>query len=275
MRVSLATVAAVPGRDNEDFAAATADAAVLVDGAGLSGTSTRCRHGVAWYSRTLGATLFRRVIDDARDLRAVLAEAIAETANAHGNACDLRDPGTPSATVIVVRLMPEAVQYLVLADSVLVVSPREGDAFGVTDDREALVGRRYRGVMDQAANGTAEHEQARQDYVQAMRQHRNRPDGFWVAAADPAAAEEALTGVLPRADLHAVALLSDGASRLVDRFGLDTWDGLMATLASGGPNELLRLVRAAENSDLAGRRWPRGKTHDDATAVYLPFDRFS
>jgi hypothetical protein len=64
------------------------------------------------------------------------------------------------------------------------------------------------------------------------------------------------------------AALSDGASRLVDRFGLATWENVMKTLDARGPRELLRQVREAEDSDLDGSRWPRGKAHDDATVAY-------
>ena len=98
MRASLATLPAAADRPNEDFAGLTSTAAVLLDGAGLSGTATLCRHGVAWYSKTLGGALLSRLAsDDELDLRHVLAEAIDQTANAHRDTCDLDDPGTPSA----------------------------------------------------------------------------------------------------------------------------------------------------------------------------------
>jgi hypothetical protein len=69
--------------------------------------------------------------------------------------------------------------------------------------------------------------------------------------------------------LHRAVLLSDGASRLVDPFGLATWEELLALLDEGGPEELLRQVRTAEATDPEGRRWPRTKCSDDATAVYV------
>ncbi|MFE9204091.1 hypothetical protein [Micromonospora sp. NPDC007230] len=68
--------------------------------------------------------------------------------------------------------------------------------------------------------------------------------------------------------MTAAALLSDGASRLADRFDLTDWAGLLEILHDHGPAELIHRVRAAEDSDPHGTRWPRGKTHDDATAAY-------
>ncbi|MFD0854554.1 integrase, partial [Actinomadura adrarensis] len=71
-------------------------------------------------------------------------------------------------------------------------------------------------------------------------------------------------------ELRALALLSDGASRLADRFGLLTWSGLLDVLRGDGPDALIARTRAAERDDPDGRRWPRGKTHDDATAAFWP-----
>jgi hypothetical protein len=96
--------------------------------------------------------------------------------------------------------------------------------------------------------------------------------GYWVAAADPQAASQALTGSLPSKTLHRAVMLSDGASRLVDPFGLATWEELLALLDESGPEELLRQVHAAEAVDPEGRQWPRTKRSDDATAVYLALD---
>jgi hypothetical protein len=108
--------------------------------------------------------------------------------------------------------------------------------------------------------------------TRALRRARNRPGGYWVAAADPQAASQAVTGTLPAKSLRRAVLLSDGASRLVDPFRLTTWEELLALMDENGPDELLRQVRAAEAVDLEGRQWPRTKRSDDATAIYLVLD---
>jgi hypothetical protein len=90
-----------------------------------------------------------------------------------------------------------------------------------------------------------------------------------MAAADPQAASQAVTGTLAGRSLQRAVLLSDGASRLVDLFELATWEELLALLDENGPEELLRQVRTAEAVDAEGRQWPRTKRSDNATAVYL------
>ena len=58
MRVTMTSVAAArAGRANEDFTGAIPTAAVLIDGAGIPGAESVCRHGVAWYASRLGGSL--------------------------------------------------------------------------------------------------------------------------------------------------------------------------------------------------------------------------
>jgi hypothetical protein len=89
-----------------------------------------------------------------------------------------------------------------------------------------------------------------------------------VASFDPDAAGESITGKEPLDTLTAVVLLSDGASRLVDHFELATWPEFVRLARTAGPAAIIDQVRAAERSDPTGRRWPRGKSSDDATAAY-------
>src|SRR5690606_1888813 len=84
-----------------------------------------------------------------------------------------------------------------------------------------------------------------------------------VACTDPLAAERAVTGSVPLEQVSAVALLSDGVSRLVDPFGLASWRQLLALLGRHGAWEAIRQVRVAEKADPTGRRWPRDTVHDD------------
>ena len=90
-----------------------------------------------------------------------------------------------------------------------------------------------------------------------LRARRNSAGGFWVAKDDPRAAGEAVTGQTPVGEVRAVSLLSNGASRVVDTFGLTDWAGLMGDLASAGPAEVVRRVREAEHQ--------QGLAQDDAS----------
>ncbi|MFD0348609.1 hypothetical protein ACFQ0M_26250 [Kitasatospora aburaviensis] len=65
-----------------------------------------------------------------------------------------------------------------------------------------------------------------------------------------------------------MAALTDGASRYTERFGLGSWGDALRLLAESGPGELIAQVRAVERTDADCERWPRGKAHDDASALY-------
>lgn len=98
---------------------------------------------------------------------------------------------------------------------------------------------------------------------------RNRPGGFFIAASNPAVVTESLTGAFEPGSVRRAAILTDGAARAVELFGLLGWSGLLDELSSAGPNELIERVRQIESSDPMGERWPRNKKSDDATAVLI------
>ena len=269
MSVTLASLPAVPGRENEDFAAVTPEAAVLLDGAGVAGADTGCTHGVAWFSATLGGVLLGAITARPHEpLASCLADSIRVVRSMHGDGCDLAHRASPTSTVVAVRARAETLEHLVLGDSSLLLADTTGRTTVITDRRLDDVGQRLRGSVDALPTGSPEHAAALAEYRDALTKSRNRPDGFWIAGADPQAAEHALTGTVPLESLASVSLLSDGASRLADRFQLATWHETLAVLDSSGPDELIRRVRAAEATDLHGQRWPRGKAQDDATAVH-------
>jgi hypothetical protein len=152
VRVSWATDQGSPERLNEDFVAAAPGAVVVLDGCGLPlGTDLGCVHGTAWYSRSLGTRLLARILDGLgpqagqpvappegahrparRPLVARLAGAIADVAAAHRATCDLTVPTTPAATVLALRVRGDVVDYLVLADSTILLERAGGTVEEIT-----------------------------------------------------------------------------------------------------------------------------------------------
>ncbi|MEV0385653.1 integrase [Nonomuraea sp. NPDC050643] len=242
---------------NEDFTGAVPMAAVLIDGAGIPGAESICSHGVAWYAGRLGGGLLS-LLPLARDrgLPALLAEAIERVTDDHRDTCDVADPISPSATVAMLRLSGGLLEYLVLGDSSLVLDRADGAPLVVSDPREVIISRSYEPALEAVAKGGEEYRRI----LQALRANRNQAGGFWVAKDDPGAADEAITGSRPISELTGAVLLSNGASRVVDRFGLTDWPGVMAVLASSGPDEIIHRVRQAEARDAVAA--------DDATITY-------
>jgi hypothetical protein len=103
----------------------------------------------------------------------------------------------------------------------------------------------------------------------AQQRERNQQGGYYVAAADPAAAEAASTISFSTDSVSAVAGLTDGAYRAVTTFGITNWRGLMAQLKDTGPKPLIAQVRDHEAKDPEATRWQRTKISDDASACFI------
>ena len=235
VRVAMATSPGHPGRSNEDFVAASTDVVLLVDGAGIPRTESICRHGVAWYAHTLGAALLVGLTRVETDPVGALADAIDQVAAQHRHTCDIANPSSPQATVAMVRAGADRVDYLVLADVFVVLDPIEAAPVVVTDPREVGVRDACSALLQGLPVGTPEIDRVRSGVVEALRARRNQPGGYWVAKDDPHAATEAVTGTAQLHDLNGVALLSNGASRIVDRTASPTGPPLSPSYARKDP----------------------------------------
>lgn len=259
MRTEVICEPGSPDHANEDFAAVAVPASgqggslVVLDGVTPPPTTYGCRHSVAWFTSRLGGALTElSVSPDNLALTDVLAEGISRTAKSHASTCDLSHPRTPQTTVVLARWSPRSVEYLVLSDSALLLLRPDGTVTAVLDDRLARLPRASLASAD-VTDATL----------------RNREDGFFTAAADPSVARRAVTGTLPRGEVRALAALTDGATRWVDRFRQGDWADCFWVVREEGAPELLRRVRNLERADSTRAHLGRAKQHDDATVVYV------
>ncbi|MER5831005.1 protein phosphatase 2C domain-containing protein [Streptomyces sp. NPDC002130] len=261
MRTELASEPGDADRPNEDFAGVGLPASgqggsvVVLDGVTPPRTGTGCLHSVPWFTARLGGALTELTVSlpDA-PLVDALSRAIARTSEAHAATCDLSHPRTPQATVIVARWNPDRVEYLVLSDSALLLESPDGVVTPLLDDRLALLPRSAL-ATDALVDST----------------FRNLEGGFFTAAADPSVAARAVTGTVPRGEVRALAALTDGATRWVERFEEGDWTDCFRLIRKEGPQALVDRVRTLERSDAATAFLGRSKRHDDATAVYVEF----
>jgi len=252
------TYATEPGDDqpNEDFILAGPEFVVVLDGATAPpGIPSGCIHDVRWLVRHLGGRLaLQLTLDDTADtmLAEHLADAIRWVNAQHAHTCDLDNPASPSSTVALLRSRSEDIDTLVLSDSPILLD-LPGGVRRIADERPGqLPSYKPEDVRDQ----------------------RNQTGGFWVASTEPEAAHQALQLTVPSKHLRRAAVMTDGATRLVERFNLLDWPDLLKILLNTdteGPTELIRRVRAAEDT-IDPAPGSRGKLHDDATAVLIHFD---
>jgi hypothetical protein len=103
---------------------------------------------------------------------------------------------------------------------------------------------------------------------EAQRLARNRPWGYWIAEADPDAAEHGLNRHVPATEITWAVLASDGAADLIDYAG-HHWPAI----AHADADQLTRLLAELHDweatVDPDGRALPRAKRHDDKTLVAI------
>ncbi|ARF57397.1 protein phosphatase 2C domain-containing protein [Streptomyces gilvosporeus] len=279
MRIELATEAGDPQRPNEDYASVALPASgrggvlVLLDGVTPPEGDYGCVHSVPWFTARLGGAMLELSVSH-RDmtLAEALAAAISRTAEAHRSSCDLSHVRTPQATVVAARWSGDAVEYLVLSDSVLLLEQPDGSVQPVRDSRLDTLPppvRARREAVRALPRGSAERAAAGREYARLVESLRNAEGGFFTAAADPSVAARAVTGTTPRSRVRSLTALSDGAARWVEVFHEGDWSRCAALVAEQGPQALIDRVRAAEAADPECRAHPRGKARDDAAVVFV------
>jgi hypothetical protein len=253
------STASLPGSvtvPNEDWYTASATFAVVLDGVTCV-PDDGCVHGSAWYAATLGAELTAALHSPALTLDLLLEAAIARVAETHQGTCDLSNPLTPGAQVAIVRETGPRIEYLVLGDAAVAWQAGADDVQVVCDDR---VDRLPNPPAPVLVGGVRRYPSK---YVATV---RNRPGGFYVAAADPSAARQGLTGSIAAVPGLRIMLCSDGLTRLIERFGW-SWQDLMDHGIQQGVPSLVDRVREYEQA--GAEPGTRGKGSDDATGVYL------
>ncbi|MFE7269669.1 protein phosphatase 2C domain-containing protein [Streptomyces sp. NPDC057623] len=260
MRTELVSEPGDPARPNEDFASVGLPVSgqggvlVVLDGVTPPRGETGCLHSVPWFTARLGGALTELTVSlPDVPLADALSAALTRTAEAHTQTCDLSHPRTPQATVVLARWSAETVEYLILCDSALLLESPDGTVTAYLDDRLARLPRA---------------SLATDALIDAH--IRNKEGGFFTAAADPSVAARAVTGVLPRGEVQAMAALTDGATRWVEKFREGDWGDCFTFLRKEGARALVDRVRMLERADAQERTClGRSKTHDDATVVYV------
>jgi hypothetical protein len=114
----------------------------------------------------------------------------------------------------------------------------------------------------------------RDQLLPALRARRARinSDGNWLFSPDPKAAAHARRKVVEVPRGSHLLLATDGFLTLVSDYGAYDPDGLARAVPDKGLMALGTQIRAIEAGDKDGARFPRFKTSDDCTALWLRLD---
>ncbi|MEV7011939.1 protein phosphatase 2C domain-containing protein [Streptosporangium sp. NPDC051022] len=268
MHIAFETLGGSPERPNEDWIAASPTAVIVLDGVTAPLVAEPgCHHTVTWFTQNLGGRLLM-LLNENKDMATALGDAIDQVADLHRDTCNLATPGVPAAAVAMLRTNGDVLDYLVLADTAIVVDGANGLCV-ICDTRVEQAAPEATARTREEAIGTPEHRAAVAQMSVEQLRWRNVPGGYWVAAADRKAADNAYTGKIAVSDVQRIAIFTDGASRAVDTFGEMDWKTCLDYLQEHGPRGLIRHVRQIEADDPEGKKWPRFKKSDDATVAVI------
>ncbi|MEV0891448.1 protein phosphatase 2C domain-containing protein [Promicromonospora sp. NPDC050262] len=253
------------GTNNQDRCVIGDGFAAVLDGAtSVAGDRS---HDPGWYAEQLAQAIAETVPQGG-----TLADAITESIRAVRDTHHLTPATTPTSTVALARWSDEVVETYVLGDSYVVVLQADGTETVHTDDRldEVATAERAayrRRLLD--GHGYDDGHRTHLLELQAEQARRvNQPGGYWIAGAEPEAAQHGITTIDDHAAASALVLASDGVDPLRHP-GATTWRDLYEEATMHGPELVLRRIHEAEEADSEGRQWPRSKPHDDKTLLVV------
>lgn len=283
MRV-LDRVTGAGGRIDEDRLGAAGAAAWVIDG--CTGLAADLVPGVAsdaaWYAGELSAAFADLSAEAEPD--AVMRGAIRRLAARFAAATTGRPAPAPyevpsAAAGWIRRGADGAVDYAGLGDCVVLVAGPEGGSRRLGSRQaepdwagDAWLNAAIRRLHAEGVEGPAAVWAELGGTLRDRRARMNRPDGYWIFAVDPAAADHLERDrLMPPRDAAAL-LMTDGFYRLVDHYRAYDHDGLVAAAREHGLVALYRELRAIETADADCRRFPRLKPSDDAAAMLVALD---
>lgn len=265
-----------PAKPNEDAWAAEPFAAVVFDGATPVGDPLLPGKSDAAWIAQFGARRLMAHLRNGEPPKSALQLALADAERSF-DGLRRRAPveryEIPCASMMLVRARDGGIDALWYGDcSALVQRPGQPlEILGQAFDKRTAEAREARRVLAErgvAPVGTLDRAEFL-PFFRAARNSVNLPSGTPLFAPDSGAAERAAKAriALPTGTL--ILLCSDGFLLLATDYGAYDAGALVEAARKYGLARLGGELRALEDSDLEGRRFPRFKKSDDATAVLV------
>jgi len=264
-----------PEKANEDALATSGSAVVVMDGAtGLGDSLMPGKSDAAWLSTFGSRRLMAHIRDGATPRDAVTAALF--DAQTSFEALRKRPPAetweTPFASMMLIAQNAAGAEALWFGDcAALVKRPNTAVALiGEAMDKRQNEARRAARLAEKHSLSPATNIR-RPEILEALRKARNfvNTDGHWAFGPDVRAADH-VSGMqidAPKGTL--ILLCSDGFLALASDYNAYDADALMDAAQSKGLKALAEELRAIERDDPDGRKFPRFKTSDDATALLV------
>jgi hypothetical protein len=268
-----------PDKPNEDAMGEGGAVAFVLDGATGLGDAPlmRADSDAAWVARTAAAALTANAPGFAGDLDSLVYKAAVEVERAF-RADRLREDFEPYeipwATLAICGVTSGLLNLAFLGDSRLLVRDEHGAVhhFGAPlkyrKGEQALAQK----MIAEAKGDRLGIESIRASVMPQLRASRakvNTPEGYWLMGPDPRAAAHVVKSQLRIGAGAMVMLMTDGFYALIEDYKLYDDAGLIKAALGKGLAALGDELREIELNDPMGKKFPRMKTSDDATAMVV------
>jgi len=265
-----------PAKANEDAFAHRAGAAVVLDGAtGLGEPLLPGESDAAWVSR-FGANRLMAHLADGATAHGAIKAALTDCERSFIGLRRRAPEHTyeiPFASMMLAVESAGGFDALWYGDCAALVKRGEEPALLIGEAFEKKAREREGAARLAAARGLAPAAGInRPEFLSSLRKARNRvntENGGWLFGPDAKAADHVQMKRVAAPSGTQVLLASDGFMALVSEYERYDLDGLLAAALSNGLAALGAELREIEDADPDGRRYPRFKKSDDATALLL------
>ncbi len=230
-----------------------------------------------WFSHKVGCAVcgaLKAGVAPEQALVGAVGAARVELESALGCSLESLDSAAvPSATLALVAVGEKDVRLWGLGDSPTVALLRSGELLVSTDEvLESLDGRVVDLMIERSAGrelSVAERRALVRDEVLANRRLRNTDGGYWCLDPSGVGLAHARRATLPRADVVAVAGMSDGLFRAFGQYGMADLTAWLPDATFFSALGLCDRMRVLEAADAQLTRFPRMKVGDDASMFWL------
>jgi len=278
MTLELLDSLSLPGGSlNEDAFGHQADAAVVLDGATPLGDPLMPGNSDAAWLAQFGARRLLAHVREGEGARKALRGALADAQRSFG-ALRLRAQEhvwqTPAASMMFVAEASEdeagpALEFLWFGDCAALVAQGDGPVTVVGTVFDSKSGESD--AARRAAQASNKPSTQREHHLDDLRARRDRINSgnYWLFSPVEKAAAHVARRVMALTPGAYILLASDGFLALASDYGAYSADSLMQAARSRGLAALAEELRAIEQADADGIKFPRFKTSDDATALLL------
>ncbi len=273
--MNIYTISNQGSKHNEDLWDVHDDYILLLDGSsGLSEKQTQ--HSLSdavWYVEAVKEAL-RDCFKVELSTPALLQQVIEQVRGAYEKEVshDVQKHAQPSASLILMREQKEQYEITSLGDATCILELMDGTFRLIQDDRVSLLDQI---VIDKMLELQKDNQQSFisqrayvNDLLQNNRLKKNVKDGYSIMGLDDICHCEPVIVTVEKDNIKSMLFASDGFIDYVN-YTKCTYEELFHLIQTNGLDEIVRRLRDIQANDSDCETYPRLKSQDDATAIYL------